>query len=78
MDHIWESCLQYLQTDDAKRQMKTNVLSPLGGILYNEFYLYVWMICFYHIFLIVLVFSIFMLVMRKWRYQHSIPFHSIA
>ena len=78
MDHIWESSLQYLQTDDAKRQMKTNVLSPLGGILYNEFYLYVWMICFYHIFLIVLVFSIFMLVMRKWRYQNSIPFHGIG
>ena len=80
MDQLWKSCSQYFQTDDAKRQMKSAVLNPLGGILYEEFYIYVWIICFYHVFLILLVFSIFLLLLRQIKTTPSIvPLpHSMA
>jgi hypothetical protein len=65
MDKLWAPVLLYFKTDEAKREIKTNVLSPLGGIIYNEIYIYIWIICFYHIFLILLVFSIFVLILRQ-------------
>lgn len=74
MDHLWKSCSQYFQTDDAKRQMKSAVLNPLGGILYEEFYIYVWIICFYHVFLILLVFSIFLLLLRQIKSTSISPY----
>jgi hypothetical protein len=67
MDSLWKSCQVYFETDEAKKQLKNTVLSPLGGIVYEEFYIYVWIICFYHVFLILLVFTIFILIVRQNR-----------
>ena len=64
MNHLWDTCLEYFQTNEAKRNFKKCVLAPLGEIMYQEFYLYVWIICFYHIFLILLVFGILVLLVR--------------
>jgi len=64
MKNIWENCLQYFETEEAKRNVKSCVLVPLGNIVYQEFYLYVWIICFYHIFLILMVFGILLLLIR--------------
>lgn len=64
MKHLWDSCFDYFQSEESKRQIKTAILSPLGGILYQEFYIYVWIICFYHVFLIIMVFSILVLLVR--------------
>lgn len=66
MKNVWNNCLDYIQTDEAKRNLKTCILTPLGEVLYNEFYFYVWLICFYHIFLILMVFGILVLIFR-WK-----------
>lgn len=65
MKNLWDNCLEYFETNEAKRNFNKCVLTPLGGILYQEFYLYVWIICFYHIFLIFMVFSILILLVRS-------------
>jgi hypothetical protein len=64
MKHLWDNCLEYFETNEAKRNFHKCVLTPLGVILYQEFYLYVWIICFYHIFLILMVFGILILLVR--------------
>lgn len=64
MKNLWDNCFEYFETEDAKRNVKKCILTPLGNIVYQEFYLYVWIICFYHIFLILMVFGILLLLMR--------------
>jgi hypothetical protein len=64
MKQLWDNCLEYFQTNEAKRNFNKCILTPLGENLYQEFYLYVWIICFYHIFLILMVFGIFVLLVR--------------
>ena len=55
MESMWDTCINYMKTDDAKRQLRESVIEPIGDILYNEMYFYVWFICLYHVFLILII-----------------------
>lgn len=46
--------IQYLEKNDFKKQLK-NVVDPIGKMIYNEIYLYIWFICVYLVFLLVAV-----------------------
>lgn len=65
MKSLWDNCLDYFQTDEAKRHLKESVISPMGHILYHEMYFYVWLICFYHIFLIVFVLCTIVMLLKQ-------------
>ena len=52
MRNIKESCINYLYSEDSRKDIKA-VLSPIGDLIYNEMYLYIWVICFYSIFLFI-------------------------
>lgn len=64
MKTVWSNCLDYFQTDEAKRNVKESIIHPMGQILYHELYFYVWLICFYHIFLVFLILSILVMLLR--------------
>jgi len=61
---MWESCIDLFQTDEAKRSLKESIIVPMGNIIYNEIYFYLWFICFYHVFLIFLVLANLLLLLR--------------
>jgi hypothetical protein len=52
---MWDACLSYLKTDESKRYLKDNIIQPVGQIIYNEWYIYLWLICIYLVFLIFIV-----------------------
>jgi hypothetical protein len=54
MKNIKESCINYLYSEDSRKDIKA-VLSPIGDLIYNEMYLYIWIICFYNIFLFIAI-----------------------
>ncbi len=54
MKNIKESCINYLYSEDSRKDIKA-VLSPIGDLIYNEMYLYIWVICFYSIFLFIAI-----------------------
>ena len=54
MQNIKESCIKFLYNEDSRKDIKA-VLSPLGDIIYNEIYVYIWVICFYNIFLFIII-----------------------
>ena len=65
MNSIWDDCLDFFKSDDAKLHLKTALIEPMGDIMYQEFYFYVWLICFYHIFLIILILSIVVIITKQ-------------
>ena len=65
MKNLWSNCFDFLSTDEAKRHLKQSLIVPMGNILYQEMYFYVWLICFYHIFLIVLVLFLVVMLLRQ-------------
>jgi hypothetical protein len=52
---MWDTCLTYLKTDESRRYLKENIIHPVGQVIYNEWYIYLWLICIYHVFLIFIV-----------------------
>lgn len=71
-NNIWlESCVEYFKTDEAKRNLKEIVILPMGNIIYNEIYFYIWLISFYHVFLIFLVLANLLLLLRMWKVYTS-------
>ena len=54
MRSIRETCIDFFKNEDIKRDVK-DIIRPIGTILYNEIYIYIWLICIYHIFFIFIV-----------------------
>jgi hypothetical protein len=70
MKNIRESCIELFKNENIKRDVKA-MLKPLGTILYNEIYIYLWVLCFYHVFFIFIVLANFFLLWQILR-QHKI------
>jgi hypothetical protein len=63
MKNIRESVIEFFKSEDSKRNMK-EMIKPIGEIVYNEIYSYIWLICFYHIFFIFIVLANLFLLLK--------------
>jgi hypothetical protein len=63
MKNIRETCIQFFQSEDIKRDFK-EMFRPISGIIYNEIYPYLWMICIYNVFLIFIIVANLFLLLR--------------
>jgi hypothetical protein len=66
MKNIRETCIQFFQNEDIKRDFK-EMMRPVVGIIYNEIYPYIWFICIYHVFIIFIVVTILVLLIQLNR-----------
>jgi hypothetical protein len=57
MKNIRDVCLELFKNEDIKRDIRL-VVQPLAAFIYNELYVYIWIICVYHIFIILIILSI--------------------
>jgi len=62
MKNIRDVCLDLFKNEDIKRDIRL-VIQPLSAFVYNELYLYIWFICLYHIFIILIVLAILYVVL---------------
>ena len=68
MKTIKDSCIDLLKNEDIRKDMR-EMIRPICQIIYNEIYIYVWFICLYNVFFIVLLlFNLFLLL----RFLYSI------
>lgn len=69
-----EICQDYFKSKDGRNDLREGVLEPISSIVYNEFYFYVWFICLYHVFLLIIVFANLVLLLRllKSMYLYNI------
>lgn len=67
MQNIKTSCIQFLGNEDARKDIKA-ILSPLGDIIYNELYVYLWIICIYNILLFVLILANLYLLLKVLKF----------
>ena len=64
MTNIHSEICEMFQKEDMKRFIK-DILKNVSTIVYNEMYLYVWFICFYHVFLIFVLLANLVILLRK-------------
>jgi hypothetical protein len=64
MKTIRDSCIEFFQNEDTRKNVR-DIIKPIVNIIYNEIYLYIWLICIYNVFLIFIVLvNLFLLL--KW------------
>jgi hypothetical protein len=63
-----DTILYFFQSEDIKKYMKETIRS-IVLIIYNEMYFYVWLICFYHVFLIFIVLANLFILLRIITFQ---------
>ena len=63
MKTIKESCIEFLQNEDIRKDMK-EMIKPIVQIIYNEIYVYIWFICLYNVICIFIILANFILLMR--------------
>jgi hypothetical protein len=54
MKNIRDTCIEFFKNEDTRRDIN-DVMKPLVQFIYNEIYIYLWMICIYHVFFIFIV-----------------------
>ena len=56
MKNIKQSCIEFFSDSENKKEL-FELFKPVTDSLYNELYIYLWIICFYSVALFLLVFS---------------------
>lgn len=54
MKSIRDTCIDFFKNEDIKRDVR-EVIRPIGTMVYNEIYIYLWLICIYHVFFIFII-----------------------
>ena len=75
MKNIRDTCIDFFKNEDIRKDVK-EMLKPFAQIMYNELYLYIWVICFYNVFLIFIVLVNLFLLLKMIRKSNVIQITS--
>jgi hypothetical protein len=70
MKTIKDRCIEFFKNEDIKRDVK-EVMHPIVCLVYNEMYIYIWLICFYHVLMIFIILANLYLLLRLIYFSKS-------
>jgi hypothetical protein len=68
MKNIRETCVEFFQNEDIRKEIK-EIIRPIVGIIYNEVYVYLWVICFYNVFLFFIILANLVFILQILKQQ---------
>jgi hypothetical protein len=72
MKNLRDTCIDFFKDERLNQDVK-EMIKPIFHMIYNEIYIYIWIIAFYNLFAIILIISIFVILiqlMNIWRPLH--------
>jgi hypothetical protein len=70
MKKIKDICIDFLKNEDTKKNMK-DMMIPIFNMIYNELYVYIWIIAIYNIFFAFILLAIFFIILNIFRQLKS-------
>ena len=67
---IRDTFISFLQDADIRKDIR-EMIKPLIQIMYNEIYVYLWLLCFYNLCLFLVILAILVLLIRLIHKSHS-------
>ena len=63
MNNWKDTFINFFKNEDIKKDVR-QVIQPIFSLIYNEIYLYVWIICLYNVFFIFIILAMFFLILK--------------
>ena len=63
MKNIRDTCIDFFQNEDIRKHIK-DIMKPIGQLVYNEIYPYIWFICIFNVILICIILGNLFLLLR--------------
>lgn len=73
MKNIKETCIEFFKNEDIKKDIR-DVIKPLGLWVYNEIYVYLWILCIYNVFLFFIVLAILFILLHMLRKNYTFQY----
>jgi hypothetical protein len=67
MKNIKDTCIEFFHNEDTRRDIK-EILTPFVIIVYNELYIYLWVFCFFNLFLFIIILANLYLLLKLLKY----------
>jgi hypothetical protein len=78
MKNIRDSCIEFFQSEEIRNNVR-DILKPIVTIIYNETYLYIWLLCIYSIFLLLIgLANVYMLFIILTYHNRTIITHELV
>jgi hypothetical protein len=74
MKNLRDTCIEYLKDENTKKDVK-EMMKPIFSMIYNEVYVYIWIIAIYNIFFIIMILAMFFILLKllnKHKLKESI------
>lgn len=66
MKNLRETCIEFFANEDIRKDVK-EMLKPLFSMIYNEIYVYLWIIAIYNIFFAFILLAMFFILLRVYK-----------
>jgi hypothetical protein len=66
-----DSCIEFFKKEDIRKTMR-EMIQPIFGFVYNEIYIYIWIIAIYHVFFFSGFLILFWLMLKVLANQEKI------
>jgi hypothetical protein len=67
MKNLKDTFKEFLNNEDIKRDIKEMMMKPIFSMIYNEIYLYLWIIAIYNIFFVFIILAIFFILLKMFN-----------
>ena len=74
MKNLRDTCIEYLKNENTKKDVR-EMMKPIFSMIYNEIYIYIWIIAIYNTFFIIIILAMFYILLKllnKHKLKESI------
>jgi hypothetical protein len=74
MKNLRDTCIDFFTDENLKKDVR-EMMKPIFSMIYNELYIYIWLIAFYNLFIMILVLAMFFILcklLRSFQINHAI------
>jgi hypothetical protein len=70
MKNLKDTCIDFFTDENLKKDVR-EMMKPIFSMIYNEMYIYIWIIAFYNLFIMIIILSMY-IILRKLLHTHQL------
>jgi hypothetical protein len=75
MKNLRDTCIDFFKNENTKKDVK-EMMKPIFSMIYNELYIYIWIIAIYNIFITIMILAMFCILLKLIR-NYNVAYISI-